>query len=473
MNYLFLRRLFIPGMILPLILSTGCWPGDSFEPARPKSAASIAPFHTEGRWFKDDQGRVVIFRGINICGSVKRDPWEYWTGEEEWDYMVDWGFNLARLLIIWEPIEPEKGRYSDWFFETRTDQQILYAEERGINILLDMHQDIYGPAVSGDGAPEWATRTDIPFTHNSPWGINYLAQAVVKSFDQFWASTELQDHFAGAWLQAVRRYNDRKIVIGYDLYNEPHGGTHAPWEFSRKILGKFQDRVARAIREVDPDRIIFYEPQIYSSSGMPIMLPPPAVKGAALAPHFYDPTLGFIHNQPYDQDPSRIRDMMTLRDKEVKWMGDIPWLMGEFGISDQAENYRDYIRDFYNALDEHMASATLWDYSKGSMGPLNSDGSKKTEFLNEIVRPYPQRIAGEPLEFSFDPETKVFTLIYRSAQGVAGPTELFIPEARHYPGGFRVIASDLNLKTEWDGRILRVFHDPETHLHTITVEPLP
>jgi endoglycosylceramidase len=413
----------------------------------------------------------VILRGFNVGGTVKWDPWQYWYTDKEWDTLVDWGMNVVRMLIIWEPIEQQKGVYSNWFFETRTDQQVAWAEERGINVVLDMHQDLYGPAVSGDGAPAWATRTDIPFTWNSPWGVNYLAQAVVKSYDTFWSSTELQDHYIGAWLMAVKRYQGRKIIIGYDLYNEPHCGTMAPWQFSREVLGPFQDRVAAAIRRLDPGRIIFYEPLIYTSSGMPVFLPPPRAKGAALAPHFYDPTLGLVHSEPYDHDTSRMKNMMDLRDKEVKWLGNIPWLLGEFGVDQAATGYHDYLVDIYNQLDAHMASATLWEYGKGGMGPFNPDGSEKPEFVDAIVRPYPQRIAGEPVSFGYDPAANVFTLTYDTAAGVTGPTEIFIPEAKKYPGGFNVITSDKNVRTEWDGRILKVYHDPDAATHTVRVEP--
>ncbi|HUT54348.1 MAG TPA: cellulase family glycosylhydrolase [bacterium] len=455
-------------VILALLLGGCRFSGD--DEAR-RAAATPAPFHTDGRWIKDDQGRVVILRGINVGGGVKWDPWQYWYGEREWDLLMDWGMNVVRMLIIWEPIEPEPGQYTDWLFESGTDQLVAWSEERGINVILDMHQDVYGPAVSGDGAAPWATRTDIPFKHQEPWGINYLARAVNESYDDLWTDPALQNHFIGAWLMAVQRYRYREIIIGYDLFNEPWPGTSAPWEFSRNRLGKFQDRVAQAIRALDANRIIFYEPLTFTAAGMPANLPPPAVKGAGYAPHFYDPTLGFVHDQPYDLDPSRMNKVMDRYEKEARWMGNIPWLMGEFGVTNIAPNWQVYLQDFYNALDAHMASGTIWEYGKGSMGPLNPDGSEKTEFVNEIVRTYPQRIAGEPVSFGFDPATRVFTLTYNIVEGVTGPTEIFIPEARHYPAGFRIVSADKNMKTEWDGRILKVWPDPDLTTFTIIIAP--
>ena len=99
------------------------------------------------------------------------------------------------------------------------------------------------------------------------------------------------------------------------------------------------------------------------------------------------------------------------------------------------------------------------------------DGSEVTEFTNEIVRPYPQRIAGEPVAFGFEPETKIFTLTYHRVEGVSGPTEIFIPETRHYPGGFQVRVTGRDQQTQWDGRVLKVFHDPDEPTHAIFIEP--
>ncbi len=73
-----------------------------------------------------------------------------------------WGFNVIRLLIIWEAIEPEPGVFDENFFK-KVDQIIEWAEERGIFVLLDMHQDLYGPAFGGDGAPVWVKQDGHTF----------------------------------------------------------------------------------------------------------------------------------------------------------------------------------------------------------------------------------------------------------------------------------------------------------------------
>lgn len=449
------------------VLITACQKSDH-EGGKP----TIAPLHTDGRWFKDAQGRVVIMRGINMQNSVKRAPHDYNITEEDFDIIYRWGFNVIRLLLIWEAIEPEPGVFDENFFK-KVDQIIEWAEERGIFVLLDMHQDLYGPAFGGDGAPVWASRTDIPFKWNDPWGLNYFSKAVIESYNTFWSSNELQEHFIQSWLKAVERYNTRAIVIGYDLYNEPFFGSIPPWDFERYYLGPFQDKVASRIRKLDPDRIIFYEPFIFSSGGLATFLPPPAIKtNVALAPHFYDPVLGLVHQLPYDNNPARIHNMMALRDRECIGLGNIPWFLGEFGIGSGA-NADQYVHDIYDALEKFMASGTYWDYGRNDyMAPLDSNGNERPR-VNEMVRPYAMRIAGEPISFSFDQFTKVFTLTYKNSPTATGATEIFIPEARHYPNGFIVQSNDIYWRYEYDGRILKYYHDPNVYTHTITVRQRP
>ncbi|NIA16679.1 MAG: cellulase family glycosylhydrolase, partial [Nitrospiraceae bacterium] len=84
----------------------------------------------------------------------------------------------------------------------------------------------------------------------------------------------MQDHFADAWVEVARRFKDHPAVIGYDIMNEPSPGSalHASEfsltppdgpaaEFDRTKLTQFYQRMVNAIRTVDEDNWIFYEPR--------------------------------------------------------------------------------------------------------------------------------------------------------------------------------------------------------------------
>jgi endoglycosylceramidase len=187
----------------------------------------------EGQKFVDNEGRQVIFSGINF---ISKDPTEKYLpkqGAETFSKFKHWGFNCIRLGIIWDGLEPEPGKYNEAYF-LEIDKRIQWAEDNGMYVYLDMHQDLYGSKFS-DGAPEWATLTDsLPHYTGAVWSDSYLiSPAVQAAFDNFWKNTPasdgigLQDHYANLWKHIAKRYANNTTVIGYDIMNEPFMGSSA------------------------------------------------------------------------------------------------------------------------------------------------------------------------------------------------------------------------------------------------------
>ena len=53
------------------------------------------------------------------------------------------------------------------------------------------------------------------------------------------------------------------------------------------------------------------------------------------------------------------------------------------------------------------ASTMYWAYDKSDgYGLLDPAGNEKPVLLGELVRPYPERVAGIPLGYSFDPHVQ-------------------------------------------------------------------
>ena len=65
------------------------------------------------------------------------------------------------------------------------------------------------------------------------------------------------------------------------------------------------------------------------------------------------------------------------------------------------------------------------------------DGREPDDIL-EMVRVYPQRIAGDPTDFGYNTSQRAFSLAFSEGEGIEGPTEIYIPEARIYPDGWRL-----------------------------------
>jgi len=192
----------------------------------------------DGQKFIDSYGRQVILSGINKVNKNPNDNYLDRDSAESYRQMKEWGFNVIRLGVIWDGIEPEPGIYNEQYLD-EIEKRVNWAAENGLYVMLDMHQDLYGVSMSvkdpysGDGAPEWATITDgLPHHKGEIWSDSYIiSPAVQKAFDHFWANTPasdgigLQDHYALMWKHIAARFAGNSAVIGYDIMNEPFNGS--------------------------------------------------------------------------------------------------------------------------------------------------------------------------------------------------------------------------------------------------------
>jgi hypothetical protein len=90
----------------------------------------------------------------------------------------------------------------------------------------------------------------------------------------------------------------------------------------------------------------------------------------------------------------------------------------------------------YDATAAVAAGSLYWHYGRDEgYGLLHADGREKEELLDAVVRPYPERVAGDPVAWSFEDERLV--LVYRRDPDIAAPTVIAAPR-RRWPGGAAV-----------------------------------
>lgn len=409
------------------------------------------------RYITDEQGRALILHGINSSSSAK-DPA---TGHLPWvteadvqQETLEWGFNFVRLLIFWDGIEPERGVYDEAYLDA-VEERVRWYTDNGAHVMLDMHQDVWGNAVGGNGAPEWATETgltpgfsiDFP---GMPWWVKNIDPNVIGAYMNFWRYREhrhLQDHYIAAWQKVAQRFKDNPGVIAYDLMNEPHPGdlTRAiGFTFEPTWLIGLYDRLIPAIRAVDNDKWIAFEPQSMAVNfGLRSRLP--FVNDArhgdrklAYAPHMYPFFLheGVAYNLT---DQAQMRDWNRNRTAELN-LQQAPLIVGEFGGSDSTPGFDQYLQDTLAMYDTMGASWAWWSNDPGSWGLIDGDGNEMPK-VKQLVRPYARAIAGAPVRFGFNPATRLFELVFDGRENVSGETEIFIPH-RHYPAGWEVQVSE-------------------------------
>jgi endoglycosylceramidase len=63
------------------------------------------------------------------------------------------GINAVRLGHHWAGSEPSRQNYNQTFLDIMKKQTQL-AEDHGIYVLVDVHQDVLAPQLCGHGVPE-------------------------------------------------------------------------------------------------------------------------------------------------------------------------------------------------------------------------------------------------------------------------------------------------------------------------------
>ncbi|MBL8921224.1 MAG: cellulase family glycosylhydrolase [Myxococcaceae bacterium] len=214
----------------------------------------------DGARFVDEQGRTRLLRGVNLGGSSKVPlrgesfvgrPFPLDEAEEHLSRLEAWGLTTLRLLTTWEAVEHAGPRQYDLEYLDFFEALARRAHERGFDVFVDFHQDVWSRFSGGDGAPRWTLEAAgfvvehlhevgaafLEGEHRGPlprmiWPTNAgkLASATMFTLffggDTFAPKTKLQrflqDHFFGAVEQVLRRV--KPYVFAVDLLNEPSPG---------------------------------------------------------------------------------------------------------------------------------------------------------------------------------------------------------------------------------------------------------
>src|SRR4029077_4069865 len=88
------------------------------------------------------------------------------------------------------------------------------------------------------------------------------------------------------------------------------------------------------------------------------------------------------------------------------------WI-GEYGGDPSKPGITEYMNAQYDPAGAQAAHTMYWAYDKSDgHGLLAPDGSEKPALLDAIVRPYPERVAGDPISYAWDSAASTFTFTY-------------------------------------------------------------
>ncbi|MCX7620928.1 MAG: cellulase family glycosylhydrolase [Acidimicrobiales bacterium] len=423
---------------------------------------------TDGRvYLADAQGRARQFHGAN---HKTTDP-DTLTDELLAD-AAERGLDHIRLSIYWDALEPVDDVFDDVYLD-RFIAAMDRAAAHGLLVIIDMHQDVYGPAFGSRGIPEWATRTDgVPFVPQSVWLLNYLQPAVQNAFEHLYEDGDLRADQMQVWLHVVDRVKGHPALLGYDLLNEPFGKFRPGEDFltaaarvERTQLTPMYQRLTDAISAVDPDHWVFVEPPNLASLGVPSSLGPVAGPKVAVYPHMYDAAIEAATYTPggvVQYDPTFFDKWFSAASAYPATYR-VPLLVGEWGVAHPTAPGMDaFIRDSLVTLDRVGSGWSVFNWCRGDgYCPIDASGNDRPG-IAQIFQPYARAIAGAPTFSRWDAASRVLTVQYTD-NAANGPTEIFIPESRSYPDGWEVRT------TAPPGAWTSTF-DPATGVLSVTVE---
>jgi endoglycosylceramidase len=458
----------------------------------------MTTFGHSGRWITHPDGRIAVLRGFNLVNKVS--PYHLAAmgfDERHAAFIARHGFNAIRTGIIWKALEPQPGRYDDEYLGY-VRETIRLCHRHGLHVLLDFHQDMANERFGGEGWPDWAVgggtapaRPNLGF----PWNY-FLQPALIRAFDRFWANDPapdgvgLQDHYAAAWRHVARTLCDESGIVGYDILNEPFPGSSWPrgfWprgdpRFDQRLT-EFHRRCLHAIREVDPLRLVFYEPTYMFDAGVDTHHGDLDDSAVGFSFHAYAfvaaPGVPTVPGPPQDWLGRRQeRRILRLAEQQAR-NSNAALVLSEWGGMDSLRA----VRRMAVLADNAMLSWHHWSYASCDM-PQESpewglvhdlheapeDLNVKWQRLAALTRPYPRAVAGLPLSWSFDEATRKWCFAYQArrvaddSESDLSPTvlrtEIAVPPLR-YRRGYKLRVSDASVVSASNAAIIELEADPD------------
>ncbi|EGR33243.1 hypothetical protein IMG5_057980 [Ichthyophthirius multifiliis] len=432
-----------------------------------------------------ENNRYTIYHGVNVV--YKQFPfYPQFDNFHPNDSLSDidllnlqkWGFNLVRLHLAWEGVEPLRGQYNITYLQ-QLQKIIKKCEQYNIRVLLDAHQDLLSQKTCGEGFPDWAIKiTNFPYPLpfklekdekgipkredclKHEFGLYYASFDVQNNFQRFLTNEDgIADSFAQMWGFVANFYKNETNVIGYEIINEPFGSS--VYSVFLKTLNSnnlyllpLYNKVHQEIRKYDDQSLLFYE-----SASSDIL------------------NLGFIHNVGGDEyldrevysyhiycpfiskegDPLNNYiceglDNIIFKGKFKEFKGlKVGGFLTEFGALSNSTKAFQEIESVVKNSEQNFHSWAYWQFKYyGDITTQSRPGTVESFYDNfgnlnslkvkALSRTYAYKICGKPIYTEFDGQNGKFMLsfFYENSKSCQGKnTEIYLNEEFYYQNGVK------------------------------------
>ena len=299
----------IPQMHLPIVAAAVCAVAGSGLDVKVNQNTSM---------FNDLDGRSLMWHGTNFVN--KGAPFYPEITGQDITTMKELGMSVVRLGVMIDGVFPvgaqgEKPVINATYLET-IESIVSNLWSNGIASILDLHQDVLGSRICGEGTASWMLNSSLlhslPFpepltglfaNHSKPdpatggwtppidchtvgplksigWSEFYMTDACGKAFQQMYdldpAKGPLGSVFALHWEAVASKMAHHPGVLAYELLNEPWVGDHLgepallleAGVAEKRNLEPFFTALVAKIRSVDPDTMVLYAPAEVNNRAM-------------------------------------------------------------------------------------------------------------------------------------------------------------------------------------------------------------
>ena len=387
------------------------------------------------------------------------------------------GLNVVRLGVLATGLMPSPGHISERYLN-HLASTVKNLDHHGIYVLLDLHQDGFGPTVGSDGFPSWMTVTGSAVNNHIGFPLYYLSDpATQQAFQSLWDNVKgpnavrLQTDVATMMHALAQQFAQSTNVIGYDVFNEPWPGT--TWSpclstpggcptLDHTELDPLYTKVDRAIRSAGSTQLVFGEPFSlfnYGTARTTIRLP-----GA-------DPASGLSFHQ-YATDTAHAESVLVNAQAWSARTGGA-LLNTEWGATTDGTAITTQADQF----DQALVPWIFWAFTSEAIAnpALPPSGSNVVaSTVDALVRPYPTAIAGTPTSISYDSASHAFvtswsTITPTGEESPAGATTTIAVPRLDYPSGYSVSVTGAGVTSAPCAGQLTLVADPGVSSVTVRV----
>jgi hypothetical protein len=351
--------------------------------------------------------------------------------EEDIVFLKNMGTNAIRIPFGYHDFidDRDPSRFLEYGFQM-LDRVVKLCEKHGMYAILDLHS--------------------APGAQNNDWhSDNTTGQSL------FWRFRCFQDRVCALWAELARRYAGNPWIAGYDVLNEPGYGL------TKEQFNGFYARVIHAVRQEDPDHIIFLEGDDFGRSFD--LFDEPEDPQVTYAVHFYPFVLeeNILDPALPEEKRTEIFEKIFYRQLKIRAKFHRPIWCGESGYSileGQEEFYAGLLVKNIELCERNNLSWSLWSYKDARrMGiAIPKEDSLWIKLRRRLEAHWSHeweqqtsmkiiRVIGEtyfsPLEDSlaYDLDFRVRSILHRIAvEQILKPALREIPwaEMREYPQSF-------------------------------------